>query len=245
MSLTRAAAVFAVVVAIAAWGTSAPALAQASAAASITTGEATFEVWLGGTSIGTVRSDVVRTGDGWTVTTSGAVGAPFNLTTRRAELGYTTDWQPQSLTLDLAAPGEQVIVHGGFTVAGEDRVEIVNEQRQVVFVIPTVSNDALLLSDSAPGSYEALAAWLADAAVGAVRHAYLVPNREITVRVEGVDSDRVRLASRTVSIRRCRVAFQDPAGPHVVDAWVYQGRLLRLDVPATSLSLRRADVTGW
>ncbi|MSO30681.1 MAG: hypothetical protein EXQ48_07025 [Acidobacteria bacterium] len=208
----------------------------------IQTGDAMFTVSLRGTRIGSVRTSVTRGADGFTVAGSSEIGEPLNVTVRRVEINYTPDWLPLDATVDLATPSAQVVLHGGFTGGLEDRVEIVNDQRQVVFVTPTVSRDALILPNLSYSAYEALAAWLDGAMPGAQRHAYILPHREVMLRVETMTQERVTIDGKRASVKHFKVSILEPGAPTAVDVWVLQGRLVRLDVPASSLSIRRQDV---
>lgn len=210
----------------------------------IQTGDAIFTASLRGTQIGSVRTSVTRSADGFTVTGASELGEPLNVTVRRVEINYSPDWLPLDATVDVATPSSQVVLHGGFTAALQDRVEIVNDQRQVVFVTPTVSRDALILPNVSYSAYEALAAWLEGVMPGAQRHAYILPHREVMLRVETSAQERMTIDGKRASAKRFRVSMLEPGAPTSLDVWVLQGRLVRLDVPASSLSIRRQDVVA-
>jgi hypothetical protein len=69
-------------------------------------GEATYIVFVNGRAIGREQANLARTGSGWTITSTGTIGAPLNLVNKRFQLTYATDWQPIELRIDatLADP---------------------------------------------------------------------------------------------------------------------------------------------
>src|ERR671910_70271 len=71
--------------------------AQQPAPATPTPGEATFVVFVNGRAIGREQANLARTPSGWTITSTGSLGAPINLVNKRFELTYAPDWQPIEL----------------------------------------------------------------------------------------------------------------------------------------------------
>ena len=59
--------------------------------------------------IGREQATLARTPAGWTITSTGTLGAPLNLVNKRFELTYATDWQPIELKIDatIADPRPQ------------------------------------------------------------------------------------------------------------------------------------------
>src|SRR5262245_43029372 len=74
----------------------APAAAQTAPA----DGPARFTVVLKGVRIGSESVDVARTQNAIRITSSGQILAPFDLTTNRFEMVYSSDWQPQKLAIE-------------------------------------------------------------------------------------------------------------------------------------------------
>jgi hypothetical protein len=213
-----------------------------SAAQAPATGEATFRVLQRGTAIGTARSSVLRTPGGWTVAGSGDLGPPHDLRIRRFEAAYTDAWAPRAATIEMATPAEQVVVHGAFDAAAGARIDIVRDGRQVVFVTAVVSPDALILPSLAFSAYEALAARLATAVDGGELKAYILPHREIAIRVEQARDETLGARAGPIDARRWRLTLRDPAGPVTADIWVASGRLVRLTLVEQDLTVERDDV---
>src|SRR6266581_1439633 len=50
-------------------------------------------IFLGGVLVGNEQSAVTRSAEGWTITASGRIGAPFNFVTRRLQVRYDANWK--------------------------------------------------------------------------------------------------------------------------------------------------------
>ena len=218
------------------------AVAQSAPSTPPAVGGAKFRVLLAGNAIGTAESSLNRTAQGWSIQGLGHLGAPLDLDVRRIDVEYAEDWTLRSATLDLATASESVVVHAGFVTGSDARIDIVRDGRQVVFVTADVSADALILPNLAFSAYEALAVRLGTASPGTTLKVYVLPQREIPIRVESVADETLRGPGRPVRTRRWRVTFVDPAGPVSADVWVEGQRLVRFDLPAERLSVVRDDV---
>ena len=205
-------------------------------------GSATFLVLLRGNPVGTVGSLLTRTPSGWSIEATGRLEAPLDLTVRRIDVEYSDDWRPRSATMDMASGGQGVVVHAGFVAGSDARVDIVRDGRQVTFVTARVSDDALILPNLAFGAYEALAAKLTAARPGATLRAYVLPQREIAIRLDSMSDETVRAVRGSIATKRWHVTFLDPAGDVSSDIWIATGRLVRFDLPAQALSVVRDDV---
>jgi hypothetical protein len=206
-------------------------------------GDATFVIVQHGTRVGTASSSVTHTVDGWTIEGATRLTAPLDVTVRRVEVEYTDAWKPLDVTVDLATGSEGVVVHGGgFGSAKSSRIDIVRGGRQVTFVKAVVSPDVLILPNFAYAAYEALAARLDGATPGTRLRAYVIPQREIPIRVDTVTRETLRSGSRTLTVTRCRLTFLDPSGQTTADIWTDGGRLARLDLPSQDLSVIRSDL---
>ena len=206
-------------------------------------GEASFRVSLRGAPIGTAMSTVIRTPTGWTIQGTGELAAPLGLTVRRLEVNYTDDWMPRDVTLDLATSEESLVVHGGFGGGATSRVDLVRN-RQVVFVTASVSPDAVILPNLAFGAYEALAARLALATPGTRLTAYVVPQREVAIRLDTVEDQNLRGTTGPIRTKRWRVTFLNPDGEVPADIWVDGQRLARFELPNQGLAVVRQDVSS-
>ena len=207
-------------------------------------GDATFVVRLRGTQVGTASASLKRLPDGWSIAGTTRLEPPLDVTVRRIDVAYSDNWRPRAVTLDLAAGAETVVVHGGgFGRTAPARIDVVRGGRQVTFVTAEISADALILPNFAYAAYEALAMRLAGASPGLVLKAYVLPQREIAIRLDAVTDEPLRAGGRTVATRRWRLTFLDPSGETTAEVWVDTGRLARLDLPAAGLSVVRTDLS--
>src|SRR5262249_19486062 len=149
---------------------------------------ATFRVFLRGTPIGSEDVVVQRAADGWTISGTGHLGAPLDLTTRRLEVRYDANWKPQELTIDANTKGATFAIH---TTFANGQAESEATQSGVVKrKTDPVSADTLVLPNLFFGAYEALAMRLASIPDGSTFRAYIAPQAEIVVKQTARSSQR-------------------------------------------------------
>lgn len=202
-----------------------------------------FSVFLKGTPIGTEEVSVVRTAEGTTITGSSRLGAPLNLTVRRAEIRYAPDGSPRECVLEGSVQDQLLGVHT--VVSGTTAVTDSTTGMQTGRKTDQVAPDALLLPNAFFGSYEAMAARLLSAKAGDELKAYIPPQAEIPVRVTGAAEETIRTPAGAVKVRRVSVQLQNPGRPLDAEVWVEPGgRLVRLLVPAQALDYARNDIVS-
>src|SRR5207248_5547534 len=131
---------------------------------------ASFTVFVKLVPVGSEQIAVRRGADGWTILSSGRMGAPIDIVARRVQARYTDDWKPLELTVDATVRGQllsiQTIVTGAsaqtHTVNGAQSSDKTDQ-------IPA---DAALLPSPFWGPFEALAQRLRTAASGSTIPAY-------------------------------------------------------------------------
>src|SRR5215831_2091940 len=64
------------------------------------TATSSFMVFVRGTQIGTEQIAVTRTLEGWSILSTGRIGPPVDVTARRLEVRYTSDWKPVEFVID-------------------------------------------------------------------------------------------------------------------------------------------------
>src|SRR5262245_19768773 len=201
-------------------------------------GAATFRVFLRGTALGSVEVTVKRANGGWTLSGSGHLEPPLDLTTKRLEVRYDGDWHPIELTLDASTRGSTVSLHTDF--ADGKATNDLNQSGAVTHKIDQVAADTLVLPNLFFGSYEALALRLASVPDGGSFKAYIAPQAEITVKQNGRSSQRIETAKRVVDVRTYALTFQNPGSPLDATVWTDEsGRLVRFEVAAQSLLMVR------
>ena len=69
-------------------------------------GATNFTIFLRGAPIGSEQIAVSRTATGWTIASSGRLGAPIDVVARRLQVRYTQEWRPIEFTLDGTVRGQ-------------------------------------------------------------------------------------------------------------------------------------------
>ena len=192
--------------------------------------------------IGSEQSSVVRNADGWTITSSGRINAPFDIVTRKFQARYDANWKPLELTIDSVVRGLPFTVHTTVDGAAMKTEVVTNGQSNVV----TAMTDAeVLLPNLFFAAFEAVSAKLRTAATGDTISAYVVAQATVSIRVTGFTDEQIQTAKRLINTRHTRVTIQQPAGSFDADVWADEtGRLLRLSIPAQSLEVVRDDVAS-
>jgi len=213
-----------------------PALQQA--------GAASFTIFLRGVPIGTEQIAVTRSAVGWTIVSSGRLGAPLDVIARRIEVRYTADWRPLELTLDGSVRGQAQTVRT--LVDGTTAKSDVVAAGQTTQKTDTVDGSALLiLSNSFFGPYEALAVRLKTAEAGSDIPAYLVPQSSFSMRVGESFAEQIQTTARLVNARRTHITLILPGAQIDADLWTDDAsRMIRFSVPAQSLDVVREDIAA-
>ena len=156
-------------------------------------GEATFTIFMRGTDVGREQVNLSRSGSQWIITSTGRLG---DFTLNRFELKYAADWQP----IELHVEGTQAAKPGR---KGAQKVELatsfalttaINEITQngvTSSKTDQISARTIVLPSNVFAGYEALAARLANADLGAELSTYVAANSEIKVTVKGMSDEAV------------------------------------------------------
>src|SRR5262245_66484239 len=97
--------------ALAALMLAAPVAASAQQAPAAPDGAAAFTIFVRALPIGTEQIALTRSADGWSIVSSGRVGAPLDTVARRVEVRYTPDWRPRDMTIDATVRGQSQSLH--------------------------------------------------------------------------------------------------------------------------------------
>jgi hypothetical protein len=110
----------------------------------------------------------------------------------------------------------------------------------------TIDPGAILLPNLFFAPYEALAARLRDAKLGATLAAYIAPLGSMTITVGTAAEEQIQTLSRLIKARRTAITLAPPDGPPVAaDIWGDEsGRLLRVSIPAQNLVVVREDIAS-
>jgi pimeloyl-ACP methyl ester carboxylesterase len=207
-------------------------------------GATAFTIFVRGAPIGVEHMAVSRGADGWTIVSSGRLGAPLDVVGRRIQVRYTADWRPVELTFDGTVRGQAQALHAvvdGTTARSDITVSGQTTQRS-----ETVADDTLLvLPNSFFGPYEALAARLRTAAAGSTVRVFGVPQVNFSVRVGESAPEQFQTAARLLSTRRTHITVDLPGAELEGDVWSDEGgRLVRLSLPGHSVDVIREDVAA-
>jgi len=207
-------------------------------------GATNFTIFLRGAPIGTEQVALTRTATGWTIISSGRLGAPVDVVARRVQVRYTPEWKPLEFTFDGTVRGQAQTVRTAVesTTAKSD-LSLAGQPSQKS---DTIDQSALLLlPNSFFGPYEAIAARLKTTAEGAELAAYLVPQMSITLRVGASSAEQIQTNARLVSARRTRLVMVLPGAQLDAELWTDDtGRMIRFSVPLQSLEVVREDIAS-
>ncbi len=89
-----------------------------------------FIVFVRAVPVGSDLATVTRGVDGWTISSSGSIGAPIDLVTRNLQIRYAADWKPLELTLDATVRGQAYGLH--VTVNGTTAATHLNNAGQTL-----------------------------------------------------------------------------------------------------------------
>jgi pimeloyl-ACP methyl ester carboxylesterase len=207
-------------------------------------GATNFTIFLRGAPIGSEQIALSRTATGWTIASSGRLGAPIDVVARRLQVRYTPEWRPLEFTLDGTVRGQQQTIRTTFDgTTAKSQISIGGQATEKSD--PVDPSVVVLLPNSFFGPYEALAARVKTAAVGAEIPAYLVGQVTVPIRVGETSAEQIQTATRVVSARRTRIALVLPNARLDADLWIDDaGRMIRFSVPSQSLEVVREDIAA-
>lgn len=206
-------------------------------------GEATFLVFLGTQEIGREQVSLTRSPAGWTITSTGQLGAPMNLINNSFSLTYAPDWQPIELRIEAQVQNRQTTLSTSFgtTTATNE----ITQDGVTNTSTDQITARAVVLPNNFYAAYEALAVRLASLGEGAELPIYVAPQTEIRLAVGAVAPVTYQTPAGTITARRYSVTFQNPERPVEADITVDdRHRFARLDVAGGVLSVAREDLVG-
>jgi pimeloyl-ACP methyl ester carboxylesterase len=202
-----------------------------------------FLTFIGGRPVGTDSVLVVRNAQGWTITSTGSVGAPLDLVTRTLQIRYDPDWKPLELTLDGTVRGQvfglRIFVNGTTATAH------LNNAGQATDRTDAITPDTLLAPNPFLAAFEAATPRLMTAQNGASIPIYQGGGAPIVLRVGASDPERIQTVSRLLAARRTQTVLSAPGAEVAMEIWSDEsGRLLRISVPTQQLEYVREDVAS-
>jgi uncharacterized protein len=216
---------------------------QAAVPLPLSSATSSFTIFVRAVPVGTEQIAVTRTADGWTILSTGRIGLPIDITARKLEVRYTTDWKPVDFTIDATIKGQPQAIHTTFdgTTAKND----ITLAGQTTTKSDPIEPGAIVLPNALFSPYEALAARLKTAAVDSTFPVYILPQGSLTLRVVDSSTEQIRTAARLIVARRTHVTISTPNVPLDLNIWGDEnGRLLRLTVPAQNIDVARGDIAS-
>ena len=203
-----------------------------------------FTIFVRALPVGTEQIALTRSAEGWSIVSSGRVGAPLDTVARRVEVRYTPDWRPRDMTIDATVRGQPQSLHA--VVDGANVKTDFSTNGQPAQKTDAIDPGAILLVPSAFfAPYEALAQRLKTTSAGAEIPVYTAPVASFGVRVGESSPQQIQTTSRLITAKRTRVTLMTPSAPIDADIWTDEtGRMIRLSVPAQSLEVVRDDVAA-
>jgi len=208
-----------------------------------------FTVFAGSVAVGSESVSVERTPEGWTISSSGRIGAPFDIDTRLMRVRYAADWKPLELTIDATARGQSTSLR--MTVSGTTASSEIDIGGALTTRTDTINEAALLLPSPFFSSYEALSARLRTASAGTTMSVFVPHQAPMVLTVVDSSAEQIQTLARVIQARRTRVKLNPPPSmptgmiPVEADVWGdEEGRLLRVSVPAQSLVVVREDIAS-
>jgi pimeloyl-ACP methyl ester carboxylesterase len=207
--------------------------------------EQVFTVFLKARSVGQETVSVIQRPDGWLVRGSNRLGPPLDVVTKLAEIEYDAEWRPRRLAIEGTSRGQEATIRASFANGEATTEDVIAGQSSTK--TDKVATDALVLPNAFLGSYAALARRLVGQQPGVTFHAYVAPQGEITLRLDGVFAERIETPRENIAATRYALVVPNAAlgGEMAVNVWAdATGHLLRISVAAQGLEVAREDIAS-
>jgi len=205
----------------------------------------TFMVFLASSPIGTEDITVVRSADGWTITSVGRIGPPIDVLDRRFEAKYDADWKPVELTIDAVVRNQEQGLHttiSGTTISTEATIA---GQTRAFTAMAAVD---LFLPNPIFAAYEAVTQKARTSPAGTMLSVLVNGQVTGTMRLGDSATERIATVRQTIEAKRTHVSLSPgiPGAPMVeADVWGdADGYLLRISVPAERIDVMRDDLAA-
>lgn len=153
-----------------------------------------FLILLRSAQVGTEESTVRQAPDGWTITGSGRLGQPVDVTARRLEVKYDANWAPLELTIDALSGTRSTPVRT--VVTGTSAASEYRQDGKLAEKVDTIHRRALLLPSPFFAPYEALSMRLRVASRGDTISMYAAPAASLTATVDDISTERIQTVER-------------------------------------------------
>jgi len=189
----------------------------------------------------TVRSDA----QGLVISGQGQIAAPINVITRRVELRYGPNLDPQSLAIDARIGDAEVTLNTTF-----DNGTAVSKGMQGATPIEAsdmVTPLTVLLPNVFFGSHAVLARRLAGEAPGREFRAFVGPGAgaQVAFRLRSEKSEQMQFGTSTFDVHHYELVFDNSGMPLELHLYSDQvGGLVRVTIPGQGIDFVRDDIAG-
>jgi len=208
--------------------------------------ESAFTIYIRSNPVGTERISVARSPDGFTITSTGRIGAPVDLVIREFKARYDASWKPLELTIDASVRGQGWTLHTTVsdTTATTELTGITGTQP--LRRSDTIDAQALFMPNPFIAPYEAVSARASTAPSGTSLSLYQPGQGLFTAVVGESAGEQIQTVDRVIAARRTAVTFQAAGAPPIeTEIWSDEnGRLLRVRIPSQQLEVAREDMAA-
>ena len=207
------------------------------------TGLASFVILVRGVRVGSENVSLIRSPNGWLISSSGRLDPPFDLTITKFEASYALDWQPQQLVIEGVRRSQAFALTTtfGLTTATSE----LTQGAQRTATAQQVSPRTVVLPSNFYAAYEALSARLAGAVAGTRLPIFVAPDGEGSVTVDRVTARRIITPGGPVDVQEWSLTLSQPGGPVPLEVWTdARHRLARVVLPTASLVALRDDLAS-
>jgi pimeloyl-ACP methyl ester carboxylesterase len=204
-----------------------------------------YTVFLRGTPIGhqdvAVRSDA----QGLVITGQGQIASPINVITRRVELRYRPNLDPQSLVVEARIGDVEFTLNTAF-----ENGSAVSKGTQATTPFEAtdmVSPLTVLLPNVFFGGHAVLARRLGGEAPGTELRAFVGPGAgaQVVLRLRSEKTEQMQFGTSTFDVHHYELVFDNAGMPLEVHLYAdYIGALLRVTMPAQGIDFVRDDIAG-
>ncbi len=203
-----------------------------------------FSIFVRSVPLGSEQIAVARSGDGWTISSTGRLGPPLDVVARRIQIRYTADWRPIEFSYDGLVKEQPEGLHTAIegTTATNQIIRDGQAQDKTDTIDPA---SVLVMTNRFFSAYEAVAARVAGAAPGTELPAYAVGGGSFRIRVGDASQDRIETPTRTLQAKRTHLTLLIGGTAIEADMWTDDAaRMLRFSIPAQSVEVVREDIAS-
>jgi dipeptidyl aminopeptidase/acylaminoacyl peptidase len=202
-----------------------------------------YTIFVRGTPVGREDITVDTSPAGTTVTSTGRLSAPLNVSLRRSEFRYRSDGTPELMFIDWSANGGEATLRT--TYANGVATTAITQQGKPSSATANIGPRTILLPNNVFAAYVAFARRLTTAKPGDIFSAYVVPAAEVGVTVAAIATERIQIGAAFLNVRRHELTVANPGGALTVNLTADEnGALIRVSIPVAGLDVVREDLAA-